>query len=470
MPETKKKKPAVRKTVKPRVKKDDGTIKVKRSRSKAASEHVLDLSDHLNLTTTPTGWAVDPYGKEETETSETIPTPSVSLFDDPVVRQTIDDKVGSSGRWPFAVYKRIAVTFVVLSLLSLAAVAYVTFVRLDINVVTKQQNVEASTSFNVYDRPESFELPSGSALGLVRNMEVEVTASAPVSGRKTTGAEVSGTVTIVNNYNKNQPLIATTRLLTPDNQILRLKESVNVPAGGQVLAQVYAAEVDPTFTLADARLTIPGLWAGLQDKIYAEVKRGDVAYKENAQGVIAQADIDEAARLGRDALLEKARADIDTAYATYPQKLFRLDESSVTVTPQNKIGDEASEAFVKVSGAVAVVAFNDEAVKNITNTALVAATPDHNTIANPTPAVYELVNIDTKENIAEVKAASSGMAAPKTDAEILDRSKLILLTRDQLDAYLRARPDIESYSVNFTPSFWPLTPQIEDKINVRISR
>ena len=328
------------------------------------------------------------------------------------MRQTIDDKVGSSGRWPFAVYKRIAVTFVVLAVLSLAAVAYVSFVRLDIAVVPTQQPVEAAASFKAFDRPADYQLPAGSTLGMVRTMEVETSQSVPVTGAKVTGAEVSGTVTIINNYNKAQPLVATTRLLTPNSQILRLKDSVTVPAGGQVQVAVYAADIDPSFALADARLTIPGLWAGLQDKIYAEVKRGDVTYKEQKSGIVSQADIDEAARLAKLALIDKAKADIDSAYSAYTQKLYQLNDASIVVAPKTKVGDESGEATVSVSAAIVVVAFNEASVKDITNTALVAGTPAHATVADASAPAYSILSADTNDNVAEVKAVSSGVAAP----------------------------------------------------------
>lgn len=445
------------KVKRPRKKTAGGTIKVKRTRKPSArkSEHVIDL----------TGGAVTP------------------LYEEPIVRETLEERIASSvpsftpeavnaprSAWPFGVYRNIALTFIIVSLLSLAAVAYFAFVRLEVRITPTAEQVQAKTVFAVYDRPESYAVPEGNTLGLVRMMEVEREQTVPTTGKKSASAKVSGTVTIFNNYSKDQPLVTTTRLLTPDNQLLRLAETVLVPAGGSVEAEVYSDEVDPSFTLANARLTIPGLWAGLQDKIYAEATAGSVTYQEEVEHMVTQVDIDEATRLGKAALAEQAKQEIEAAYASYNQRLYQLEDASVTATTDAKVGDIAESVTVKLVGSVKVVAFNDQGISSLTNTALVAATPENREVDEATAAAptYALKSFDGQQNVAEVEMATSAPATASTADGLVDRKKIVNLSRSQLTDYLNSLPNIESHEEIFTPSFWPWTPQLTDRITITV--
>ncbi len=433
------------KVAKPRQKNISGEIKVKRSKKSIVTpvEHVIDLS----------------------------PMQPAPIYDEPLVRQTIEQKINDSVRWPFVLYRRIALTFVILSLIALAAVAYISLVKVDITVSPRATTVEAQTIFKVYDRPESYDVPDDGVLGLVREMTVEYTQTSPATEKTVSGAEVSGKVEIINTYTKDQPLVATTRLQTSDGQILRLRNSVLVPAGGSVSAEVYADGInDPSFTLADSRLTIPGLWAGLQDKIYAQAKANEVSYKEKAELSVTQADIDEAIRRGKAALVEKAQQDIETVYASYNQKLYQLDENSVSYTVDSKAGDVRPEISVSFKANVSVVAFNDDSLKAKAAAALDQAAADAGVVSSdqPAKALYTLRSVDVSQNIAEISAQAAATASVTNAASLIDTAKITLLSRAQLDSYLQGLKGVEEYKVVFHPSFWPWTPLLSDRINVRI--
>lgn len=393
-----------------------------------------------------------------------------SLYHDPFVEEMIADQVQKAPlSWPFRLYRRIAVSFVVLSLIALGAVGYFAFVRLDIGITPRQTAVEGTTTFKVYDRPADYTVPAGSTLGVVRSLEAEASVTQPASGKKVSGAELSGTVTLVNEYNKDQPLVATTRLMTPDGQLLRLRSTVTVPAGGRIEAEVYGEASDPSFSLADSRLTIPGLWAGLQDKIYAQAKAGSVRYQEKGQVFLTADDIAQATALAKAALLAKAKQSIDQAYAAYTEKLYSLDEGSLKVSASAKADDLQSEVTATASGTVTVVAFNRESVKDFSNTALTAAVPSGVAVdSSAAQPVFTLVQADTKDNVAEVSMKTAASAAATDPEALIDRTKIISLRRGQLEGYLNSLPMIESYELKFSPPFWPLTPGLANRISIHL--
>jgi hypothetical protein len=367
-------------------------------------------------------------------------------------------------------YKKLSITFIVLAIIILSVVGYFALVRLDIKVVPKVLPIAAKASFTIYDRPDNYTLPAGSILGLVREMDIEYKGTTPASDEKVIGAEVSGKVTIINKYIKDQPLVATTRLLTSTNQLLRLKDSVVVPAGGSIEANVYGDSTDPSFTLADSKLTIPGLWAGLQDKIYAEAKAGEVSYREKKQATVTQSDLDQAVATAKKALLDKAAADIETTYAAYDEKLYQLDDQSIAFSFDAKPGDQKAEVNITMSAKVIVVAFKKDSLANLNQTTLESAVGQGQSIvedSSTTPS-FKIISADTKQNIANVELDVDGSSSALSPEDLVDRQKIVGLNDDQIKNYLNSLPNIESYELHFSPSFIKIAPQLVDRISVTI--
>ena len=105
-----------------------------------------------------------------------------------------------------------------------------------------QERISNNMIFDVYDKERASGESANGLAGVVNSLDLTYKKTYPATGEEIIGQEVVGEVIIINNYTKNQPLVATTRLLSPDGKLYRLKETVNVPAGGTVKAAVYADE------------------------------------------------------------------------------------------------------------------------------------------------------------------------------------------------------------------------------------
>ena len=120
-------------------------------------------------------------------------------------------------------------------------------------------------------------------------------------------AQATGTVTIYNSWSENQPLMATTRLLTPDGVLFRIKERVDVPAGGKIEnVEVYADQPGTSGNIGPTSFTIPGLWQGLQEKIYAENSEPMTGGLRETK-FITQKIISETSDVLKGELIEKAK-------------------------------------------------------------------------------------------------------------------------------------------------------------------
>jgi len=96
-----------------------------------------------------------------------------------------------------------------------------------------------------------------SALILEQSFETEISVESEFSS--TNSSKAGGFVKLINKNNKDQTLIATTRLLSSDNKLYRLKEKVVIPQNSEIRAWVEADQEGEDFVGPAGKMIIPGL-------------------------------------------------------------------------------------------------------------------------------------------------------------------------------------------------------------------
>ncbi len=103
----------------------------------------------------------------------------------------------------------------------------------------------------------------------------------------------TGTVTLINDSISDQPLVATTRLISEEGVLFRLTNAAFVPAFGSIEADVYADKPGAQGDIGPTRFTIPGLAANRQKEVYAMTDspmQGGI----RSIGILSNTDIEEA--------------------------------------------------------------------------------------------------------------------------------------------------------------------------------
>ena len=368
------------------------------------------------------------------------------------------------------IYKRIAVGFSVLVFIILLVVLYFALVKATISIALNEQVINDQVVIAVYDRPQDFSLPAKSVRGLVKTVAVEQSKLYQVSGHDVIGEEVVGQITLYNKYNKSQPLVASTRLLSASGKLYRLKNSVTVPAGGQVVADVYADQAKPEMAVGAELFTIPGLWEGLQDKIYGQSLEGAIKYQQKLRRIIAQDDIDKALADLKQVLKDKVKADFDNTYNDYDYKFYNLDELNLKFAVSGKVGEEKDQLPVSMSGTVEVIAFNSDQAQDLAKLSSAAKLPAGQDLLNldTSNLKYELTKFDPNMVMAEVNMTYDVKARANNKNEIVDKNKIIGLSEDQLKQYLSNIKDIRTYNIEFYPAFIKQVPRLTDRIEVKV--
>lgn len=116
--------------------------------------------------------------------------------------------------------------------------------------------------------------PSGDKPLLVsRIIETDVKASDsfPATGEVATSAgKASGRATIINTTSRSYTFVATTRLLSKEGVLFRMKSASPIPANGSIEVEVAADQPGPEGDIGPTTYTIPGLPPDLQKLITAK--------------------------------------------------------------------------------------------------------------------------------------------------------------------------------------------------------
>jgi hypothetical protein len=365
------------------------------------------------------------------------------------------------------VYRKIAFSFIILTAALLGVILYFSFVKVTIKITPKAEGAAGNLIIDVYDVNKNPSLTKGAIEGAVDKIEVSETNNYPATGQEAVGEEVSGKVTIVNNYNKNQPLVATTRLLSSDNKLFRLKNTVNVPAGGSIEADIYADKPSSDMAIAPTKFTIPGLWAGLQDQIYAESKES-MSYNSKVKKHILESDIDSAIKDMREKLLAKAESAVNEKYGSYKKKIYRLDENSIALKIDSQAGEEKDEFSAEMSGIVETIAFNTEQVIELSREKLSLSLSQGKELKefDQESLDYNFNSFNFDQGSASVNVSFFGKVGFKEAGNIIDKEKILGLSSEQLEDYLKNLPEVLNYEIKFSPSFIKKVPNSADRVEI----
>lgn len=375
------------------------------------------------------------------------------------------------------IYKKIAYFFALLLVAVGAAVFYFTFIHVKIVLIPSQERISNNTIFDVLDaeKNQNVDMTTGDKIaGVVKETAVKFSKKYPATNEEVLGKEVVGKVKLINNYIKNQPLVASTRLLSTDGKLFRLKNTVDIPVNGSVEAEIYADDPSPEMAIGPSKFTIPGLWAGLQDKIYAESSEVAI-YQQKVKKTISEDDIKNGVKDLKQELLNNAKKEIGDSYNNYDKIIYKIDENSIVTTVNNKVGEEVAEFEIGMDAKVAIVAFGNKTFAEIAKDKLMKSLADNKELVSfdSENINYSLNNFDINAGTANVSASFEGMVTLKDNSNVIDKEKLIGLNKAQINAYLNdidktANLDLAGHEIQFYPSFITKIPTLIEPGRIEI--
>jgi len=359
-------------------------------------------------------------------------------------------------------YRRIAFTFIILTVALLGLVAYLSFVKAEIKIYT--DGIAVDTNFNI-DVVEENPGPN-QAEGKFDERTYEKTKEFSPSGEGVTElAKAGGEVVIFNKHSSDQPLVATTRLLAADGKLFRIDSTVNVPAGGEVKVMAHADEEGPEYEIGPTKFTIPGLWAGLQEKIYAESKEpmtgGTITKSVVSEADLERSENDLTAEIFNAAKEEMSSANVDPRFS---EGVFTYEITEKV--SDTKPGDETDKFNVKIIMKVTGVFYNPVQMEKIMIAKIEEDVGPGYVIGeiDKENSSLEIESIDQEAGIANLAVHAVANALIKDSSDALKKDRLTGLKVKEAEIYLMGLPEVNGVEIKTHPFWVTRLPKLEDHI------
>ncbi|MEK7497026.1 MAG: hypothetical protein AAB657_03965 [Patescibacteria group bacterium] len=361
--------------------------------------------------------------------------------------------------------RRVVLSFLVAVVAITALVSYYALQRAEIILETAPTNTVVETELNMGDPA-----PLGGVSAKILQTELTGEKKFPASPSGDKEDRASGQVTLFNNQNTSQTLIATTRLLSADNILFRLKKTTTIPASGKITADVIADQTGEASAIPPSKFTIPGLKPAQQKKVYAESSE-PMKQAEKSGNLVRQLDIEAARKNLSDTLTPQALAklretlpaDLKSQAVIYKIEVTE-DKSSVPA------GTAVPEFTESIKIKVTAVFYQADTLREFVLNKLTDETPlgrqvlkleDESLSLTLDTVASDLSNVQVKvKALAQVVLADPDQAINKV--ELIGRSPA------EVKQYFESMPGVKSAETILSP-FWVKTvPQIEKYITIKV--
>ncbi len=364
-------------------------------------------------------------------------------------------------------YRRIALTFLGAAIIIVAAVLYFTGGSAEIRLNLKNKDVKIDTTVNVIAKASGKQEISG----LVIQNTVKGEKIFPVSGggNPVVGVAV-GKVTIFNQRPVAQTLVATTRLLSPANVLFRLKNTVSLPANGQIIADVYADKSGAESEIEATKFTIPGLSMELQKLVYAESvgkMLGGIKYTK----VLAEDDIKSAVDSLTNELYQNTQTQFKASSSTinFTASLYSYTQEQVKNDP--KAGSLADQFKVTVTLKVIGVFYNQTDVNKYLSEQMRSNLADYEVLSGvPSRPIVELGSFDVNKQTAQLHLIQTASAQVSYLEDVIDKNKILGKSIAEVENYLKSLPWIDKVEFKMTPSWLKNVPVEMSKVKIKINQ
>lgn len=370
------------------------------------------------------------------------------------------EKHGASG-----FFRRFGLGFVGFAAVLLLVVMYMALSRATIIIEPKEEVVNADLLVTVRETG----LRSGDILGKIDKVTVsrEAVFTASSTGQEAP-AKAMGDIVIYNESSRSQTLIATTRFLSKDGVLFRLKTAATVPAGKNIKAQIYADKEGKSGEIGPTAFTIPGLAKDLQKIIYAKSASATTGGTKTVS-IITQADIDDAVENLRATLVNEAAGKLKALLTDATLIGLSYTDSVAIKEADVKAGDAADSFNVKVELDVVGVSYDSSLQNQAAKTLANMVSADRELVSSNILEIEPVIEkYDLTDKTANLKIGLSGSTVIGADSAILSKEKMAGMREADIKEYLEKYAGVESVEIKYFPFKTDRVPKLRDHIKVVI--
>jgi len=389
----------------------------------------------------------------------------------PVQKNLKTAPIATRSNPPHKSYRRIAIVFVVLAIILILGVTYLTLSKVTITFAPSNETIDYDFTLTLADNPENNTSTTVILPAKIMSSESPVEQKFSVTEGSAVDAQAEGTVAIYNDRGAGQTLIATTRFLTPEGKIFRLKDNVIVPANSSIQAKIQADKKGAEGNIPPTAFTIPGLSESLQKLVYAK-STAPMTGGTRQIGVLTATDVEKAEL----ELTKKSSADaIAKFFEALDDKNLVLIGSQTKLTDakaDQELGSEVSSFTFSGQLTVTAVFAEQNEILELAKNKLKESQGAKSEFVSVDPAslTYELMSVNAEKSEAQVKVGISGLTTLDPSKNIFDKNLLVGFTENDLKLYFSQFDSIKDTKIEFSPFWVKKVPILKDHIIIKIEK
>lgn len=384
-------------------------------------------------------------------------------------------------------FRKVGIGFALVALAALVFIGYVTYAHAIVIVHPKPVQVKTDRVVAVAANPTDGEVGgqilevtvAGERSGVPGVPALAAVAPTPAPVAVDANVVYGGTVTLHNQTSAPITLVPTTRLLTPDGVLFRMKDRVAIGASGTAKAAVYADKPGPTGAIGPSNFTIPGLPVDKQKVIFA---KSDVAMTAGGQAsdaptpsasptspIVNAADISAIEKALRDELVAQASIELAKGETgTWSGKAYLVEIMSrfVNVAP----GDRADTIIVRLTLRVREARYDRAKALTAAQADLQRGLTSDRELMNVQSSAADVVEeADPATGKASVLLTLTGDSTISIHSPLFDAEKLRGLGIGAVQAYFENIEGVNRVDVQFVPPWPRRMPDLKDHITFKIA-
>ncbi|PIR04445.1 MAG: hypothetical protein COV59_01195 [Candidatus Magasanikbacteria bacterium CG11_big_fil_rev_8_21_14_0_20_39_34] len=361
---------------------------------------------------------------------------------------------------PVKFYKFIAVTFLIITLILFGVIIFMSSKRAVITVITKSQPIDITSSVKIGNAEKGADV-SGSVTSTVMNISetFEPTGTAQEEGVAT------GKVTLHNESSLAQPLVATTRLMTKDGVLFRMKQAATVPASGTVEVLVYADKPGDSGDIGpQEKFTIPGLSEVRQEEVYGSSEAPMKGGVKNI-GILSLDDIKNAENILLEKITKQAEESLQSEH---PEQKGIFSVIQHTFESDVEAGKQVSQFTLSGKATVMGVFYSDDAIQSWAAEALSKrAISDVEIVhAGSTQPTVTFEKYNDEDHSVTAKVFYDGLATLNPESPAIQKGMFLGKTKAEIRRYLIGLDHIYEVNIDFSPAWMRKVPFMAEHVTV----
>jgi hypothetical protein len=376
-------------------------------------------------------------------------------------------------------YRNIAWTFLGLTIVVIAFAVWMSSVHATVRIHVKRDPVKLETVLEIAKSPEQGQLQGRVVEGTFDKIQEFKVKEETVSD---VVATTTGKVRIKNGYSKEQTLIKTTRLLSPDGKLFRINATVTVPSGQSLEVNAYSDKTGKEYEIpTGTTFVIPGLWIDLQKLITAESVSSFSATRSSVK-VVSATDITDSQKSLEETILDQAKKTLAAEAGIQWEKLAddcKVESNcwagvyvvEVLDKKTNVIAGQESESFLsQVKIKVKAVFYPKKDMEVFVSEKLKERMPEGRDLTDfdSSRVIYHLDQSDASLEKAKVSVTADAYSRLTAQSPSLSKDAIAGLSLEEAKEKLKSVEGTDFVEITLRPSWARSIPRQKDKIDLKI--